>query len=64
MMPGTLVRLRILPYCAPGKVVGMTRGKILVHWADLGFTGKHPAESLVAVNEPTQTGGGPLCSIH
>ena len=44
---GTRVRLLLCPFGQPGVVLGQNRGKIVVEWTDLEFTGRHRPEDLV-----------------
>jgi hypothetical protein len=46
--PGTLVLLRACPHGQPGRVVGTSRGKVEVHWEDMGVTSRHKPEALMA----------------
>jgi len=41
------VYLRNCSSGAPGRVRGFEYGRVVVHWADLRFTGKHRPDTLV-----------------
>lgn len=44
---GSLVLLRVCPQGSPGCVRGMRRGRVVVHWPDLNYLGKHRPDALV-----------------
>jgi hypothetical protein len=44
---GTLVYLANCQCGEPGRVVGFERGRVLVRWDGLRFTGRHKADTLV-----------------
>lgn len=41
------VLLKSCPHGAPGRVIGHSRGKVVVFFADLNLTGAHSPESLI-----------------
>ena len=44
---GSLVRLAAGPDSAPGRVLAVKRRRVIVHWSDLSYTGRHKADALV-----------------
>jgi hypothetical protein len=48
---GTRVMLRCCAGAHPGVVTGLRRGKIIVDWPDLHFTGRHKATALIAADQ-------------
>ena len=53
---GTLVRLRLCPYGAPGIVTGGARGRVLVDCKDLGITRKHAPVSVMPAEAGQRAG--------
>ncbi len=49
---GSRVVLCSCPSCAPGIVMGMRYGRVLVHWVDLRFTGRHQPSTLMLAPKP------------
>lgn len=49
---GDLVRLRYAPFGKPGKVLEISRGRLLVRWDDLDLTTRHAEGSLIAALGP------------
>lgn len=43
------VLLKACPHGQPGRVTGISRGKIVVRWEDLQIVGKFQSESLIPV---------------
>ena len=47
--------LRYCPYGEQGTVTGHSRGRAVVDWRDLDFTGKHPPGSLLRAKAFSQS---------
>lgn len=48
---GTLVALKSCPTGSPGIVRAVVRGRVLVHWADLNYLGRHRPDTLVSTTD-------------
>lgn len=54
-VPGVHVFLRSCFHGEPGIVRGLSRGRVMVDWPDLGVTGLHRPERLVTADSSQQT---------